>query len=89
MAIDPFGDSNICVKIWNPETRTVIDTQVNYKQAGQYLGVSAKEVRAKCQNKIRVYSPVLKQDVAVRVANATMEPVKLPVNFYFGMRKRS
>lgn len=72
-----FGDIDTCVKIWNPLNQTVINTFDSFRLAGDYLGVSHAKVRVNCISRVRVYSPILKMEVAVRTVNASLQQVNI------------
>lgn len=57
-----------CVKIFNPEKKELITVLPSYHKAANYLGVKHSVVQQKCSRKSRLYSPLLKMEVAVRLS---------------------
>lgn len=74
MTINPFGDSDTCVKIYNPlETdvnKKLIGTYQHYHEAGGKMGILPKDVYRACASKKQIYSQNHKMMVAVRLASS-------------------
>lgn len=67
--LDTFGYEDLEVRVYNPETKEVVNKFDNFNRAGYILGISPRAVREACINKTRRYSPALKMDVALRLVN--------------------
>ncbi len=67
--IDTFGFEDLEIRVYNPETKKVIDKFDNYNRAGYVLGISPRAVKHACETKGRKYSPTVKMDVAIRLVN--------------------
>lgn len=68
MTIDKFGDDSTVVKVFNPQTQTVIGTYDNYQQAGNNLHILPRDVMRHCGSKKRIYSSRHNMEVAVRLS---------------------
>jgi hypothetical protein len=60
-------DDNTCVKVYDPETKKVIDVYRNYWEAGAKLGINASAVKNACARQGRSFSRVLNKEVALRL----------------------
>jgi hypothetical protein len=60
--------NDTCVKIYNPEKKELIDVLPTYHKAANYLGVRYSLMQQKAKSKKRIYSPILKMEVAVRLS---------------------
>ena len=67
--IDTFGFEDLEIRVYNPETKKVIDKFSNYNRAGYVLGISPRAVKHACDTKIRRYSPTIDKEVAIRIVN--------------------
>ena len=68
MKIDIFGIEDVCLKVYNPETKKVIATYDTYKQASQNLGMLGKTIKYAAQTKTRRYCERLGMEIAIRFA---------------------
>lgn len=67
--IDTFGYDDLEIRVYNPETKEVVDKFDNFNRAGYVLGISPRSVREACISKTRRYSPRIGIDVAIRLVN--------------------
>lgn len=56
-----------CIKVYDPEKKELVAVYKTYSKASNRLGVGHSTVQHKCESKRRMYSPMLKKDVAVRI----------------------
>lgn len=56
-----------CIKVYDPEKKELIAVYKTYSKASNKLGVGHSTVQHKCESKRRMYSPMLKKEVAVRI----------------------
>lgn len=66
--IDLFGVDGVCIKVYDPTTKSVIATYRNYAEASRKLGLTNRAVTHACVSKKRKYSPFLKKEVAIRIS---------------------
>lgn len=64
-----IGLEDECIKIFDPIKKELINICDNYPNTARYLGIPQKAVRDAIRNKTRRYSPFLKKEVAIRLAN--------------------
>jgi hypothetical protein len=57
-----------CIKIYNPEKKELMEVLPSYHKAANYLGVTSSLLQQRCAKKTRIYSPILKMEVAIRLA---------------------
>jgi len=69
MRIDTFGMDDVCIKVYDPEKKELISVYDTYIDASQKIGVSPRVIKMAVRNKTRRYSPVLKKEVAIRLAS--------------------
>jgi hypothetical protein len=68
MRIDTFGMDDVCIKVYDPEKKELISVYDTYTDASQKIGVSPRVIRIAARSKTRRYSPILKKEVAIRLA---------------------
>jgi hypothetical protein len=69
---------NTCVKVYDPNADPkLIGVFSSYNKAGNILGISPSTVHQKCVSKLRVYSPNLQKEVAIRLSAMKEEDKKL------------
>lgn len=56
-----------CIKVYDPEQKELVAVYKTYSKASNRLGVGHSTVQHKCESKRRMYSPMLKKEVAVRI----------------------
>ena len=61
-------DTDICIKVYNPENKELIAVYPTMKMAAYRLGISSTTLITKCDRRIRVFSPTLNLTVACRYA---------------------
>ncbi len=66
--IEAFGSNDECVKVYDPEKKELIGIYNSYCNAAKKLGLTNRSVRDAAINKNRRYSPILKKEVAIRIA---------------------
>lgn len=73
MAVDIFGDENLCVNVYDPNEpdpdKKLIGIYDNPWKASKKLGLTPKNVRYYCVVKKRIYSPFLDKEIALRYSN--------------------
>lgn len=57
---------DMCIKIYDPNTKKVIGAFSSFNKASLKLGISAKSLLYRADNKKRIYSEYYKKDIAVR-----------------------
>lgn len=57
-----------CVKVYDPAEKKLIGVFHNYLKAANRIGITASQVQQRCQAKTRVYSPVYKKEIAIRLS---------------------
>lgn len=62
-------EDDLCIKVFDPETKTLIAIYENYKEAGKKLGIDMKMVYTGCTSKTKRFSSKLNKKVALRLAN--------------------
>lgn len=67
--IDTFGFEDLEIRVYDPQTKKVLNRFDNYNRAGYVLGISPRAVKNACETKTRRHSPTLKMDVALRLVN--------------------
>lgn len=63
------GDTDICIKVYDPAKKELIATYKTYTQAARKLGLTYKIVYLACVNKTRRFSPYLNKEVAIRLSS--------------------
>lgn len=58
----------LCVKAYDPSTRTEVGTYRNYRDAGNKLGIDVAAVKGACGRKGRSFSSVHNKELALRLA---------------------
>lgn len=66
-----------CIKVYDPLEKKLIGTYRSFTKASQKLGISPSSVQQKCASKNRVFSPVLKKEVALRLSSIKPEDVDI------------
>ena len=56
-----------CIKVYDPEKKELVAVYKTFSKASNRLGVGHSTVQHKCESKRRMYSPMLKKEVAVRI----------------------
>ncbi len=56
-----------CIRVYDPEKKELIAVFKTYSKASNRLGVGHSTVQHKCESKRRMYSPMLKKEVACRI----------------------
>ena len=69
--------SNVCIKVYNPEHQKLIGVYQSFSKAGQKLGLRATAVQKHCSSKKRVLSPLLKKEIACRLSSVKEEDKEL------------
>lgn len=59
---------NICIKVYDPARQKLIAVYDNFQRASNRLGLAYTTAHKKAASKKRVYSPLLKLEVAIRVS---------------------
>jgi hypothetical protein len=62
-----FKEENLCVKVYDVDSKQVIATYDNYKRAGFGLGIPQQTIARRCKSKERIHSPKLGKEIAVRL----------------------
>lgn len=79
MAIDIYGDKNLCVAVYDPNEpdpdKKLIAIYENPWQACKKLGLTASNVRRSCINKKRRFSSTLGKDIALRYKAKIIETI--------------
>ncbi len=68
MKLDIFGFDDLCVKVYDPATKTLLKTYKTKTQAANYLGLTMDQVSKACRSRTRRYSPTLQKEVALRIS---------------------
>lgn len=69
MRIDHLGIEDECIKIYNPAKQELIGVYNSYVEASKRTGISQRVLRMAVRNKTRRFSPLLKIEIAARVAH--------------------
>ncbi len=64
---------NICVKVYDVETKQIIAVYQNYKKASTRLGIPSPRIHRCALNRSRMYSPMLNKLIAIRVGQCDKE----------------
>ncbi len=56
-----------CIRVYDPEKKELIAVFKTDSKASNRLGVGHSTVQHKCESKRRMYSPMLKKEVACRI----------------------
>lgn len=65
---------NTCVKVYDPNAEPkLIGVFASYNKAGNNLGLTPSAVHQRCISKMRVYSPKLEKEVAIRLSSIKEE----------------
>lgn len=67
--LDIFGFDDLEVRVYDPQTKTMIKKFETINKAANQLGMTVCAVRLGCSTKKRKYSPSLQKEVALRLAN--------------------
>lgn len=67
--IDTFGFDDLEIRVYDPETKQVVNKFDNYNRAGYVLGISPRAVKSACENRTRRHSPTMNKEVAIRLVN--------------------
>jgi len=67
VSVNQIGD-NTCVKIYDPTKQQLIAVFDSYKKAAAKLGVSASVIQHACAKRGRVFSEILKKEIAPRLS---------------------
>ena len=70
-------NENTCVKVYDPVEKKLIGVYENYKKAGNKLGVTSSAMQHACARKKRIFSPILKIQIAPRLSARKDEDVEL------------
>lgn len=62
-------EDDTCVKVFDPETKTLIAVYENYKDVSKDLGIELKAVQSGCASKNKRFSTKLNKKVALRLAS--------------------
>ena len=69
MRLENYGMADECIKVYDPIKKEVIAVYETYTKAARELGISDSVLKRAVQTKTRKFSPVLKKEVAVRIAS--------------------
>lgn len=70
-------NDNTCIKVYDPAHQKLIAVYDNFQKASNRLGLTYKVAHMKATTKKRVYSPLLKLEVAIRISVKKEEDDKL------------
>lgn len=62
-----FQEDSLCIKVYDVDTKQVIYTFSNYKLAAKGLGTQPETISRRCKSKLRLFSPILNKEVALRL----------------------
>ena len=62
-------EDDTCVKVYDPETKTLIGVYESYKEASKALRIQLKAVQSGCASKSKRFSPLLNKKIALRLAS--------------------
>ena len=62
-------EDDTCIKVFDPETKTLIAVYETYKDVAKDLGIELKAVQSGCASKNKRFSIKLNKKVALRLAN--------------------
>ena len=60
--------NDTCVKVYDPIDKKLIAVFQNYLKAANRIGITSGQVQQRCQAKTRVYSPLYKKEIAIRLS---------------------
>lgn len=69
MRLETFGADDVCIKVYDPSKKELISAYDTYTEASQKTGISTRVIRIAIRSKTRRYSPLLKKEVALRLAS--------------------
>jgi hypothetical protein len=77
-------EDDTCVKVYDPETKTLLAVYECYKDVSKDLRIELKAVQSGCASKNKRFSPLLNKKVALRLVNKkTLEDgVKIKRNIH-------
>lgn len=67
--LDIFGFDDLEVRVYDPQTKTIIKKFETINKAANQLGLTVPMVRLACSTRKRKYSPSLDKEVALRLVN--------------------
>jgi hypothetical protein len=75
-------EDDTCIKVYDPETKTLIAVYESYKDVSKDLRIELKAVQSGCISKNKRFSPRLNKKVALRLANkkTLAEGIKIKSN---------
>lgn len=68
---------DLCIKIYNPNTKKVIGAFSSFKKASSRLGISAKTLQTRSENKKRIFSEHYGIEIAVRCGKTKEGDIEL------------
>ena len=63
-----YDAGDTCVKAYDPDTKAIVGTYNNYRDASNKLGINASAIRNACGRRGRSFSRVFNKELALRLA---------------------